>query len=131
MRRAAAKVWVDSLAGAWRAGDPAAAAALFAADARYRSHPFREPVTGRPAIADYWQRAAERQHDLDLHLGSPIVDGDRVAVEWWVTLTEAGSRSTSTGTLFMRFGADGLCTSLREVWMEEAGGRRPYPGWGS
>ena len=129
MERSAVQRWVDELFDSWKTGDAARAASLFSVDAVYRSHPFRDPARGRSEIADYWQQASQTQTAMDLHVGSPIVDGDRVAVEWWVSLTENGIDSVSTGTLFLTFG-DGLCTSLREVWTEEPGRMAPYPGWG-
>lgn len=130
MDRATAERWVSELFTAWQTARPDRAAALFTPDAVYRAHPFSEPYVGRDAIAAYWQAAVERQEGLDVSVGDPIVEGDRVAVEWWVSLAEMGVDSVSTGTLFLTFD-DGLCASLREVWMERPGRGAPYGGWGS
>ncbi len=130
MNHASAHRWVNELSTAWRAGDPDRVAGLFAVDTEYRSHPFRPPQRGRAAIADYWRKAMVRGRNLDTHFGSPIVDGDRVAVEWWASITEDGAETVSTGALFLTF-ADGRCTALREVWTEQAGRAVPYAGWGS
>lgn len=123
------QTWVTDLFTAWQDGDSSQAAALFTPDAVYRHHPFRPPLRGRVAIADYWERAVAGQADLDWHVGSAVVDGDRAAVEWWVSLTEKGTASASTGTLFLTF-SDGLCSGLREVWAEQPGTAPPYEGWG-
>jgi hypothetical protein len=44
-----------------------------------------------------------------------LVQGDRVAVEWWSVMTEDGHPSTDAGGLFLTF-ENGLCTELREYW---------------
>ncbi len=129
MHRQDADRWVGSLFAAWRTADPDAAAALFTEEAEYRSHPFRAPMSGRTAIAEYWRRATETQDRLDLHVGTPLVDGDRVAVEWWVSMEDDGEESVSTGSLFLTFDGE-LCRSLRETWIETDGRLDPYDGWG-
>jgi uncharacterized protein (TIGR02246 family) len=130
VKRQDAEAWVSAFFGSWEAGDADAAAALFTDDAQYASHPFAEPLRGRAAIAAYWSAGVARQSDIDIHVGRPVVDGDRVAVEWWVSLAERGEHSVSSGTLFLRFDGD-LCASLREVWIERAGRALPPQGWGS
>lgn len=123
--------WVERLFAAWREADPERASSLFTMDAEYRAHPFRDPLLGREQIHDYWAAASSAQDDLDLHVGEPVVDGSRAAVEWWVSLREGGLDSVSSGTLFLLFDESGRCRSLREVWMEQPGREPPYPGWGT
>lgn len=50
--------WIDSYETAWRTPGTAVLAELFTADATYRQGPYRDPVTGLPAIAEMWD--AER-----------------------------------------------------------------------
>lgn len=130
MERRAAARWVSEFFDAWRTGSPELAASMFTEDATYQAHPFAEPLRGRQAIDDYWRAAVERQDEIDVSVGRPVVDGDRVAVEWWATTTEGGEAEVSTGSLFLTF-SDGACASLREVWMGRRGRIEPYPGWGS
>lgn len=130
MERASAQMWVNELFAAWEDGDAERAAALFTADAEYRAHPFAKPHRGQGAIEDYWGAALERQSNVEVRVGSPVVDGERVAVEWWVSLEEDGTESTSTGTLFLTFDGEGFCSGLREVWMERPGRSSPFRGWG-
>ncbi len=129
MDRSAVQTWVTDLFAAWQNADPSRAAALFTPNAVYRSHPFQPPLEGRAAITSYWERAVEGQADLEVHVGSAVVEGDRAAVEWWVSLTEAGAASVSSGSLFLTF-SGGLCSELREVWTEREGTAQPYDGWG-
>jgi SnoaL-like domain len=65
-------------------------------------------------------------------MGRPVVEGDRVAVEWWATYRNAeGEEITLPGILMLRFEDDGRCAELREAWNWETGRREPYPGWGA
>jgi ketosteroid isomerase-like protein len=94
--------WIEAYARAWRERDAVAAAGLFTERAVYRSHPFREPHVGTSAIRDYWSRATERQRDLDLRFGTPVVAGNRAAVEWWAQMRSDGADVTMPGTLYLR-----------------------------
>ncbi len=75
--------WVEGYRQAWEARDPDAAAGLFTNDATYRSLIFEEPNVGTEGVADYWKSVTESQSDVTVRMGRPIVDGDRVTVEYW------------------------------------------------
>jgi ketosteroid isomerase-like protein len=122
--------WIEDYADAWRRGDAEAVSALFAEDAVYRSSPFRPPTVGGAAIRDYWSNATSTQEDLALRFGEPVVDGNRVAVEWWATMTDGGEDVTLPGCLLLRFRTDGRCEELREYWHQDGGRTEPPEGWG-
>jgi ketosteroid isomerase-like protein len=122
--------WIEDYADAWRRGDAEAASSLFAEDAVYRSSPFRPPTVGGAAIRDYWSNATSTQEDLALRFGEPVVDGNRVAVEWWATMTDKGEHVTLPGCLLLRFRTDGRCEELREYWHLDGGRTDPPEGWG-
>jgi ketosteroid isomerase-like protein len=124
--------WLEGYRRSWEEGDADAAAALFTDDAVYRSSPFREPHIGTQGIRDYWTGATSRQSNIRVLIGRPIVEGNRVAVEWWTTYAdaEAGER-TLPGILFLRFAPDGRCEELRETWHREDGTYPPHEGWGA
>jgi ketosteroid isomerase-like protein len=122
--------WLEEYGRAWRDKDADAVVALFTEDAEYRSSPFREPDLGSEGIRAYWLRATSTQEDLDVRMGTPIVAGDRVAVEWWATMREDGEEITLPGCLLLRFAADGRCEALREYWHVEPGRQEPHAGWG-
>lgn len=124
------EVWVDSLADGWRRSDPDAIAALFTPDASYQRHPFKDPLIGRASIVSAWADQLDGSTFKEIHMGSPVVDADRAAVEWWSVSEATGGETTHTGTIFLTFSA-GLCTHLREVWMSDGSSRSPYPGWGT
>jgi len=57
--------------------DAAAITALYAKDAFWQQHPFREPELG------YLTRVFGEEESADCHFGTPIVDGDQAAVPWF------------------------------------------------
>jgi uncharacterized protein (TIGR02246 family) len=125
------QAWLERYRRAWEDADADAAAALFTEDAVYRSSPFREPRVGQKSIREYWRNATGTQSGTRVRIGRPVVEGDRVAVEWWATYTDADEgEGTLPGILMLRFARDGRCAELRETWNWEAGIRHPHPGWG-
>jgi ketosteroid isomerase-like protein len=124
-----ARKWLDQLDAAWRDRDPEAAAALFSIDAIYRSHPFQSPLLGRTEIAAYWTSATEHQSGIQVTFGEPLVEGDRMAVEWWSVVSDNGRPTTDAGGLFLRFD-DGRCSELREYWNLSDEAIEVPEGWG-
>ena len=124
------QAWVEEYGRAWREKDADAVVGLFTEDAEYRSSPFLEPSVGSAGIHDYWTRATSTQEDADVRMGTPIVTGDRVVVEWWTTMRDEGEEITLPGCLLLCFAPDGRCAALREYWHVEPGLHEPHPGWG-
>ena len=124
-----AQVWLNRLGQAWRDRNPQAAGELFAEHAVYRSDPFRPALVGRSAIVDYWAQATGSQSGIAVTFGSPLVQGNRVAVEWWSTMNEDGHPTTDAGGLFLLF-ENGLCTELREYWNLTEQAVAVPAGWG-
>jgi predicted SnoaL-like aldol condensation-catalyzing enzyme len=122
--------WLEAYRHAWEEENAEAAAALFAEDATYRSNIFEDAYEGRDGVRAYWTSVTSTQEDVRVLMGAPFVDGDRVAAEFWTTMVNDGAEITLPGCLLLRFGADGLCTALREYWHVEPGRRDPPPGWG-
>jgi ketosteroid isomerase-like protein len=122
--------WLRDYRRAWERGDPDAAAALFTEDAAYRSQPLLPPNAGREGIRRYWSRVTSEQPAEEVRWGGPVVEGSRVAIEWWTALTSpTGSDATVAGILLMGFEGD-LCADLRECWSEVAGSVAPPEVWG-
>src|SRR6266702_3862139 len=95
--------WAEAYERAWRAGDGEAAAALYAEDCIFRSHPFRELEDARA----YMRRVVPEAEAPEVWFGEPVEEGDRAAIEWWALVAEA-----------------------RDCWAVEPGHRRPPPEWG-
>ena len=122
--------WLAEYVRVWREADVERAVALFTEDAVYRSSPFRDPHVGHEGVRAYWAGATGTQEDVEIQLGEPVVDGHRVAVEWWATMRDAGEEITLPGCLVLRFADDGRCAELRESWVVEPGRHEPPSGWG-
>ena len=123
--------WIRSYGEAWEAADEDLIVSLFTEDATYRSGPFRDPYRGHAEIRAYWRRGAGGQREVRVWMGAPVVDHDRVAVEWWTTMIDDVKAVTLPGCLLLRFEPDGRCCELREYWNVQAGHRDPFPGWGT
>jgi ketosteroid isomerase-like protein len=123
--RAAARRWVETWSRAWTDADVEAIAALYAPDAIFYSHPFRD----RQTPSEYVEWAFADQAEAECRFGEPVVDGDRAAVDWWGAITAPdGSVQTVAGTSLLRFDGEGRVVEQRDAWGEEAG-RRELPAW--
>jgi ketosteroid isomerase-like protein len=122
--------WLEGWSKGWATADPEPIGALYADDAVFRSHPFREPHVGRAGAHEYAHFAFEEEETVEFRFGEPIVDGDRAAVEYWAILRSDGKDHTLLGVAVLRFGPDGLVVSQRDYWSIEEGRREPPEGWG-
>jgi hypothetical protein len=122
--------WLAAYAKAWESADASGAAALFTGDATYRSHIMSPPHVATDGIDAYWRRATSSQSHVEVQFGEPLLDRDRVVVEWWTQMTDEGTDETLPGVLLLRFSGD-LCSGLREYWHVEKSRIGPYPGWGT
>ena len=123
-----AERWRATWERAWRAKDGAAIAALYAADAVYRSHPFREPER---SASDYVDRVFGEEEAIECRFAEPLVAGRRAAVEWWATYREGGEEVTLLGVTVLRFGDDGLVVQHTDYWAEAGARLEPFTGWGA
>lgn len=122
--------WLEEYVRAWHEADAEAAGRLFADGALYCWHPLRPPAVGREGVEDYWRTATATQEGQRVRFGSPVVAGDKVAVEFWATLRQSGEEVTLPGCMLLRFAADGRCEELREYWFVEPGTHAPPANWG-
>lgn len=124
------ETWLKSFGTVWRERDAKGAAALFTEGASYRNSPFLdEPFVGHEAIEGFWAAAVADVSDVDFRYGFPVINGDRVGVEWWTTLKSAGREYTLAGNLLLTFAGDRV-SDLRESFVKQEGTRLPHPGWG-
>jgi SnoaL-like domain len=121
----AARRWADVWARAWPAADVDGIAALYAPDAIFYSHPFRE----QQSPGEYVAWAFADQHEAECRFGEPLVADDRAAVDWWaVIVAPDGSVETIAGTSLLCFDEAGLVVEQRDAWAREPG-RRELPRW--
>lgn len=122
--------WIESYRMAWENRDPEAAAALFTPAATYRSNIFEEPHQGQDGVRAYWTQATSDQSDVEVLMGRPFGEGQRVALEFWATMKAADGELTLAGCLLLDFDDDWRCFALREYWHVGPGRSRPPTGWG-
>ena len=121
----AVRVWVDTWADAWPAGDVEAIGDLYAPDARFHSQALRDHEPPRA----YVERVFAAQARAECRFGVPIASGDRAAVDWWGVVEDRdGSVETIAGTSLLRFGPDGKVVEQRDAW-ESAPGRVDATHW--
>lgn len=130
MARIGVDEWLERYRRAWETADADAVIELFTEDASYRSNIFGAAHVGHEAIHAYWRQATATQEAVQVRVGRPFVDDDRVAAEWWTTMADEGSEITLPGCLLLRFGRDGRCQDLREYWQVENGRLEPPATWG-
>jgi nuclear transport factor 2 (NTF2) superfamily protein len=122
--------WLARYRRAWIERDADAASLLFTEDATYREQPFQAAFSGRAEIRDYWSRVTASQTSVELRYGRSIVDGRRLAVEWWANLQTNDGPLTLAGEFLLLFAESGECRELREYWLLTQGRVEPPPGWG-
>jgi ketosteroid isomerase-like protein len=115
---AAARAWIEGWTRGWEARDADAIGALYAPDASYRSHPFREP---EKSARDYALRAFADEELVECRFAEPVVGGDRAAVEYWAILSTEGDEETLAGVALLRFGPDGLVVEQKDYWAMQPG----------
>ena len=98
--------------------------ALYADDALFFSHPFRDPQSPR----EYAAWAFADQTDVEFRFGDPIASGDRAAGDWWAVITEGDAVETIAGTSLLRFTPDGRVIEQRDAWAS-APDRVELPAW--
>jgi ketosteroid isomerase-like protein len=118
---AAARAWIEGWTKGWETADADAIGALYAPDAVFRSHPFREP---EKSAREYALRAFSDEELVECRFGEPVVQGDRAVVEYWAVLAAGGDEETHAGIAVIRFGPDGLVAEQRDYWAMEPS-RRP------
>jgi hypothetical protein len=81
-------------------------------------------------VREYTRRCFEEEEEVEPRFGEPVVEGQRAAVEYWTAMREDGLDLTLAGCIVMRFGADGRCAELRDVWATAPERLRPPADWG-
>ena len=114
--------WLDEYGRAWVNGDPDRVVALFSTAATYRETPFDEPMSGRHAIREYWQKgAADSQEDVEFASQVWAITDDTAIAGWQARFSTkaSGARFELDGTFRLVFsGEQGAlqCTMLEEWW---------------
>jgi hypothetical protein len=123
----AARRWADAWRRSWHAKDADLLSPVYAENAVFRSHPFRDP---QPPLGYARWAYAEEEGEAEVWFGDPLVAGDRAAVEWWAVVVENGEQVSLAGTSILRFDADGRVVDQHDYWGSAPGRTPPWVGWG-
>jgi uncharacterized protein (TIGR02246 family) len=115
---AAARAWVQAWSTGWAAHDADVIATRYADDCEFRSHPFREALSGRDGARRYAEQAFSEERSAVSTFAEPIVSPDaRAAVEYRATITTIDGKTTKlAGVTVLRFDEDGLVREHRDYW---------------
>jgi ketosteroid isomerase-like protein len=115
----------------WDSWDIAGFVDLFSDDIVYVAHPTETTVVGKEALTPYVEGQEAQMGTISVRMGKPIVDGNHVAAEFWVTATNQDGEETTAGCLMAQLDrTDGRCTHFREYWFDIEGHTSPFTGWG-
>ena len=104
--------------------------ALYHPDTLFSTQPFRVAYLRQAGVREYVAQAFAEEEAVRVWVGSPIVEGDRAAIEWWAALVENGIETTLAGTSVLRFDESGLVVEQRDAWNQVDGRREPPDNWG-
>jgi ketosteroid isomerase-like protein len=122
--------FVEGYGRTWESWDVPGFVDLFSDEVVYVAHATEETVVGRTALAGYLRKEAAEQGEVTVRMGEPVIEGDRVAVEFWVSARSGTGTATIVGCLIARLAEDGRCAFFREYWFDVEGQMSPYEGWG-
>jgi ketosteroid isomerase-like protein len=110
--------WLGAYQSAWEGRDAAAAARLFADDARYYWTPLVPPQKGPAEIAVVWESAVSQQRDIRFTFEAFGVAGDSGMARWRADFTRLPDqfKVRIEGVLLAEFAAAGQCRVFREWW---------------
>jgi SnoaL-like domain len=126
----AAAAYVENYGLAWESWDLERFIALHSEGVVYVAHP-DERVLGREALRIYFTKEQDAQGEVSVRMGRPVIDGNRVAAEFWVRARKGDDEAAIAGCLIARLDeASGLCTDFREYWFDLEERVDAYAGWG-
>jgi hypothetical protein len=131
--------WMQGYLNAWETRDADAVVKLFTPNGVYQSIPgvSSQTFVGRKAIHKYWFDVTRPQSMIDGIQGTPIVNGNRAAIEIWVTFRDpvynpkGKHMITLLETNVVTFVKGGLASKNVEYWNIIDGVHSPPPGWGA
>lgn len=112
------KDWMEMYGKASQENDTKASSELFAPDAEYYETPFDEPIRGREAIYQYWERGAQTLKDKSSSFEILTVKGNFGIARWQSKFTsiESGKRFALDCLFVVAFDEDAKCKIFREWW---------------
>lgn len=114
------QAWTDTYVRAWETNHPQTVADLFAEEARYYTHPFREPWNGRDAIVSNWLEHPDEPDSWKADYRALAVNGNTGVVRGTTRyFHEDGSPRTEYANIYViEFDDQGRATEFTEWFME-------------
>jgi SnoaL-like domain len=125
-----ARAFVDGYRETWESWNIEGFVELFSDDVVYIDAPIQETVVGSEALTRYVRKEQAEQDRVSVRTGRPVVEGDRVVGEFWVTPLDADEEGSFAGCFIARLDETGRCTNFREYYYDITGDTNPYAGWG-
>jgi hypothetical protein len=112
--------WIDAYVLAWVTNDAQAIGDLFAEDARYYTHPFREPWKGRDEIVRKWLEHPDPPGSWNASYGPLAVNRNTGVVRGKTQyFKQDGSLETEFANIYViEFDEEGRATEFTEWFME-------------
>jgi ketosteroid isomerase-like protein len=111
--RQAVERWRETWERCWRTHEADEIVALYADDAYFKSHPFRDPQSPR----DYIEPTLAAEESAECEFREAIVDGDRAVVQWSAeTKLKDGGTEKLAGVSLLRFDDAGFVIEQRDFW---------------
>lgn len=113
------QAWIDGYVRAWESGDAGEIGSLFAEDAQYYTHPFREPWSGRDEITKQWADHPDEPDSWKADYRAIAATGDTGVVRGRTQyLGKDGSVQSEYANVYViRFDAEGRATEFTEFFM--------------
>jgi uncharacterized protein (TIGR02246 family) len=112
------QAWIEAYVRAWETNDPQGIGDLFAEDARYYTHPFRDPWTGREAITRHWTEHPDPPGSWKADYRAVAVTGNTGVVRGKTSyFKKDGSIETEFANIY-EFDDEGRVTEFTEWFME-------------
>ncbi len=114
------QAWLDGYVEAWRSNDPVHVGALFTEDARYYTHPFRDPWEGREEIVANWIEHPDPPESWRCEYRALAVNGRTGVARGYTTyLSDEGGVDKQYANIFVvEFDDEGRCREFTEWFME-------------
>jgi ketosteroid isomerase-like protein len=112
--------WTDAYILAWASNDPKAIGDLFTEDARYFTHPFREPWKGREEIVRQWTEHPDPPGSWKASYRPLALNGNTGVIRGTTQyFKKDGSLQTEFANIYViEFADDGRAAEFTEWFME-------------
>jgi hypothetical protein len=119
--------WTDAYVRAWETNHPLAVGDLFAENARYYTHPLRDPWEGREAIVRNWIEHPDRPGSWKATYRALAVNGTTGVIRGTTQyFKDDGSIDREFANIYViEFDDDGRATEFTEFFMEANPPPRP------